>query len=133
MSHKWVSLSLLAVLLLETITPVLGAPPSDAAGHPMRIQTSGAGAAYNGGRIVFTSGRDGHSQIYAMEADGYGQVNLSGNNYEDSAPVIGPDGRIAFISTRDGNQEVYVVDPDGSNLTRLTNNPACDSDPAWSP
>jgi len=133
MSHKWVSLSLLAVLLLETITPVLGAPPSDAAGHPMRIQTSSAGAAYNGGRIVFTSGRDGHSQIYAMEADGYGQVNLSGNNYEDSAPVIGPDGRIAFISTRDGNQEVYLMEADGGNQTRLTDTAGDEGFITWAP
>lgn len=92
-----------------------------------------AAEAYDGGRIVFVSYRDGNSQIYAMAPDGSNQVNLSANTYEDAAPVIGPDGRIAFISTRDGNQELYVMDADGGNQTRLTDSAGDEGFPTWSP
>ena len=77
--------------------------------------------AFGGGRIVFSSSRDGHNQIYAMEADGSNQVNLSANQHDEIAPAIAPDGRITFVSDRDGNREIYIMDADGGNHKRLTN------------
>jgi Tol biopolymer transport system component len=95
-----------------------------------------------GGRIAFESTRDGNREIYAMNADGTGQVNLTNNPAYDANPSWSPDGsKIAFVSDRDGNREIYAMNADGTGQVNLTNNPADDwrvgaiNDwaPAWSP
>ena len=79
------------------------------------------------GRIAFMSNRDGDFEIYAMNADGSGQVALTANTATESSPEWSPDGsKIVFHSLRDGNAEIYVMNADGSGVTRLTNNPADD-------
>ena len=76
------------------------------------------------GRIAFTSRRDGHAQIYVMNADGSNQVNLSQNDFNDSQPAWAPDGlHIAFTSQREGNNEICVMNADGSNQMCLTHQP----------
>jgi TolB protein len=95
-----------------------------------------AGAAFPGanGQVAFQSNRDGNLEIYAMNADGTGQTNLSNNRAVDVAPAWSPDGaKLAFRSGRDGNEEVYVMNADGTGQTNLTNNRAVDVNPAWSP
>jgi Tol biopolymer transport system component len=77
--------------------------------------------------------------IYAMNADGSGQRNLTRNVASDGNPVWSPDGRrIAFVSYRHGPElsrkaDVYVMNADGTGQRRLTTNPAGDVAPAWSP
>jgi Tol biopolymer transport system component len=44
-------------------------------------------------RIVFSSERDGHAQIYVMASDGTGQVNLSHSDFEDTSPSCRADGK----------------------------------------
>jgi Tol biopolymer transport system component len=86
------------------------------------------------GTIAFVSARDGNSEIYVMNEDGSGQVDLTNNPANDNDPVWSPDGsKIAFISIRDGNLEIYVMNADGSGQVKLTNNLAPDDNPAWSP
>src|SRR5256886_795058 len=88
------------------------------------------------GQIAFYSPSDngGVGDIYVMNADGSGQVNLTNNPAEDDGPVWSPDGtKILFHTNRDGNPEVYVMNADGSGQVNLTNNPATDDQPAWSP
>jgi Tol biopolymer transport system component len=86
------------------------------------------------GKIVFTTTRDGNTEIYTMNADGGSQVRLTTNPAFDGDPAWSPDGtRIVFTSTRDGNEEIYSMNADGSNQTRLTNNLALDRTPVWSP
>ena len=75
-----------------------------------------AGAAFPGanGKIVFTSDRDGNSEIYVMNPDGSGQTRLTNNGAIDADPVWSPDGtKIAFWSERDGPAEIYVMNADG--------------------
>jgi Tol biopolymer transport system component len=86
------------------------------------------------GKIAFESNRDGNTEIYVMNPDGSGQVNISNNPFGDLNPSWSDNGaRIAFVSTRDGNDEIYVMLADGSNQTRLTFNTAPDRFPSWSP
>jgi len=86
------------------------------------------------GKIAFTTSRDGNDEIYLMNPDGTGQINITNNPAYDSTPAWSPDGtKIAFVSTRDGNQEIYVMNANGSGQTNLTQNAASDSAPAWSP
>src|SRR5437588_173733 len=86
------------------------------------------------GKIAFETDRDGNKEIYVMNADGTGQVNISNNPALDANPYWSPDGtKITFDSNRDGNFEIYVMNADGSNQTRVTNNTASDQDPSFSP
>ena len=71
-----------------------------------------------GSRILFTSVRDGNTEVYTMNPDGANPVNLSRHPGADSGPVWSLDGkRIAFTSNRDGNGEIFVMDADGGNPT----------------
>ncbi len=87
----------------------------------------------NTGRIVFTSRRDGNSEIYVMDADGGNQERLTNNPANDSDPDWSPDGtKIAFTSFRDGKRQIYVMNADGSHLKKLTDT-RDNTDPDWSP
>ena len=86
------------------------------------------------GKIAFASDRAGNFDIYVMNPDGSGLVQLTNDPAEDTHPTWSPDGtKIAFVSNRDGNKEIYSVNANGGGLTRLTNNPAEDFAPSWSP
>ena len=61
-------------------------------------------------QIAFTANRDGSWDIYAMDADGKNQRNLTNNPARDRMPKWSPDGRrIASVSNRDLNAEVSVI------------------------
>src|SRR6266542_603186 len=76
-------LGLLAGMLALTIGPALAAFPG------------------TNGKITFESNRDGNNEIYVMNADGSGQMNLTNNGADDVQPAFSPDGtKIAFASTR---------------------------------
>lgn len=80
----------------------------------------------DGQTIAFSSRRSGSSQIYLMNADGSGQVQITSGG--GSHPAWSPDGnKIAF----DAGDEIYVMSPDGSAITQLTTTGG--STPAWSP
>ena len=83
------------------------------------------------GRIAFVSSRDGTSEIYVMDADGSGVVQLT--NDGGISPSWSPDGRrIAFMSLRDG-YDISVMNADGSDVVQLTDNDDNDWSPSWSP
>ena len=90
-------------------------------------------AASASGRIAFASDRDGDFEIYVMNADGSGVVQLTDNDFYDSYPSWASDGRrIAFTSDRDGDSEIYVMNADGSGVVQLTDNDFQDIYPSWS-
>jgi TolB protein len=77
-------------------------------------------------RIVFTSNAAGNYDIYAMDADGNNQVQLTVTGTEDVKPAPSPDGaRIAFISYDGalGGGDIYVMNVDGTGVTQLTGLP----------
>ncbi|HTD68815.1 MAG TPA: hypothetical protein VK647_00065, partial [Gemmatimonadales bacterium] len=86
------------------------------------------------GRIAFVSPRDGNYDIYTMNADGSGLVNLTNNPMLDDAPAWSPDGtKIAFVSNRSGDHDLYVMNADGTGVTPLTHDQAVEAGPEWSP
>ncbi len=100
-----------ACALLITLVTVVGAA----------VGSAQAAFPSTSGKIAFTSDRDGNWEIYAMNADGSGQTNLTGNTATDFLPGWSPDGsRVAFASNRDVNFEIYVMNADGSGQTNLT-------------
>ena len=86
----------------------------------------------DGKKIAFVSNRDKNWEIYAMNADGGRQVNLTRDPAQDWWPWWSPDGsHIAFVSDRDGDWDIYVMNADGSGTSRLTHNSADDVHPSW--
>ncbi len=124
-----------------TPMPELGAatPTPGAASAPVSLGTEKLLATVRG-RIAFYSNRSGDNEIYVMNGDGTGLMNLTNNPANDIGPVWSPDGqKIMFLSDRDGNYEIYVMNADGSNPTNLTNSPENEGDAGtpeamdWSP
>ncbi|MDQ2700301.1 MAG: DPP IV N-terminal domain-containing protein, partial [Actinomycetota bacterium] len=88
----------------------------------------------NNGRIAFSRGPDGSSEIYVINGNGTFPFNLTGNPADDRVPSFSPDGnRIVFASDRDGDYEIYTMNSTGGEPTKLTSNTADDFDPSWSP
>ncbi len=90
---------------------------------------------FNGGTADYYEQYD----VFAINADGTGEVRLTNNPSRDLHPAWSPDGaRIAFTSSRDANQnEIYVMgaSPEGpsNEPVRLTNSSGDDYEPDWSP
>lgn len=77
----------------------------------------------DGAWILFTSTRDGNSEVYRMRPDGSGVANLSNHPAEDLHPVALPDqSGIIFDSNRDGDFEVYLANDDGTDPRAVTDN-----------
>ena len=89
-------------------------------------------------KIVFTSNLNvkvkDKSDIYIMNPDGTGRVNLTRHNAKDSEPTWSPSGRhILFTSDRDGDNDLYRMNADGTNVRRIFKKWAKRSNPAWAP
>jgi Tol biopolymer transport system component len=85
-----------------------------------------------GGRITFSTNRDGNYEIYVMNADGSDERRLTKSPFEDRHPIWSPDGsQIVYATVLLGRTEVWVMDGDGSNRRRLTTSGG--GGPVWSP
>jgi Tol biopolymer transport system component len=91
------------------------------------------------------SGMEWHDDIFSINLDGSGLVNLTRHPRRDFDPVWSPDGsKIAFLSARAPGSRIqyfwnvpvendlYVMDADGSNVRRLTTTGGAHK-PSWSP
>jgi Tol biopolymer transport system component len=90
----------------------------------------------DGSQIAFVSDRDGNPDVWVMDSDGSGAVNITNHVAKDHSPAWSPDGEwIAFASVRDSLYwELYLMRPDGSDVQRLTWwEDASDLSPTWSP
>ena len=77
------------------------------------------------GKIAFISDREGHGDVWIMNADGSDPVNLT-QGRDCASPAWSPDGtKIAYIDVGAdySGSDVWVVDADGGNLQQLTGKP----------
>ncbi len=85
-------------------------------------------------KILFTSTRDGNPEIYVMNPDGTGQVNLTRHRAADFDPVWSPTGEhILFVSDRNKTTDLYLMDADGGNLRKLFIKTVRRQRPTWAP
>jgi len=89
----------------------------------------------DGQKIVFSSDRDGDSEIFVMNKDGSNLTQLTNNKGHDGTPRWSPDGeKIVFETDRDGGDwDLYIMDADGKNPRAVTSNTTSDFSPSWSP
>jgi TolB protein len=78
-------------------------------------------------RIITRRVVGGNNEVFVMNADGGGAVNLTNNpSAYDGWPVWSPDGkRVAFASGPGGRSphRIYVMDADGKNVRAMTDAP----------
>ncbi len=97
----------------------------------------GAGVPSTAGKIVFVSDRNGHSDLWMMDAKtGDNAVNLTSDEPEDRQPVFSSSGSdIAFVSEkRNGTvvPQIYTIDAKaGSKAIPLTNTSASKDQPRF--
>ncbi len=88
------------------------------------------------GKIVFSSNRDGNSDIWTMNPDGSNPVNLTQDIAYDFHPTWSPTGeQILFVSFREEGKEssLYLMDADGNNIRKVLDNWYSRSPTAWAP
>lgn len=86
-----------------------------------------------GGRVLFSSTRDGNSEIYSAALDGTDVRRLTRAPGIDVSPTCGPGGQVAFVSDRHGGPQIFVMDSSGGGVRRVTYRGAHNQTPAFCP
>ena len=89
-------------------------------------------ADYKNTRIAFNSYLDGDSDIYIINPDGTGLLNITDDEYNNFLPSWSPDGRKIVYTSRP-EDDIYIIDINGKNKRNLTNSSNYASFPDWSP
>jgi Tol biopolymer transport system component len=89
----------------------------------------------DGSKIAFVSARDGNKEIYMMNVNGTGLINISNHTADDDNPSWSPDGsKIIFASNRDGDYyQIFIMNIDGSDVIQVTSDYGNKYSPAWRP
>jgi Tol biopolymer transport system component/serine/threonine protein kinase len=139
-NYRGISLTADATALVtvqsEQVSNVWAAPNGEA-GRATQL-TSNRTDGINGvawtpdGRIVYTSNAGARADIWIMNADGSGQMQLTTED-RNISPAVSPDGRyIVYGSTRAGDYNIWRMDIDGGNPKQLTSK-SHDTLPSFSP
>jgi TolB protein len=92
-----------------------------------------SGAAICGGRVLFSSTRDGNSEIYSANVDGSDVRRLTNHPAIDVSPACGPGGQIAFVSSRHGGPQIFTMSMSGGEPKRVTYRGNHNQTPAFCP
>jgi len=87
-------------------------------------------------QILFVSDRSpaGNKDIYLINSDGSGLIQLTKHPADDFDPALSPDWRqIAFTSMRSGTSQIYLLNLSTMETTKLTDHPGGAASPTWSP
>jgi Tol biopolymer transport system component len=98
-------------------------------------ETEVAAWSRDGRRILFTSWRDGNTEVYVVRTNGNGLRRLTRSRGDDFAADFSPDGRrILFSSDRRGGYlQVYVMNLNGSGVRNLSRSQSADWATSWQP
>jgi len=82
--------------------------------------------------LIFSAEKDGNSDIYIMDIEGFEAVPIAKSSANEHYPVLSPDGKhILYTSDETGTGEVYIMNVDGSDKRRLTEGGG--DHPTWDP
>ena len=113
---------------VKTATFVINGPPPT----PTPTPVAGAGAQ----EIAFARSVSDGLDVFLMNADGTGVINVTNSAGDDRNPSWSPDGtRLAFTTLRasDNLQHIAIAQPDGTNLSLINHFFGMhESTPAWS-
>jgi Tol biopolymer transport system component len=109
-----------------------------AVGLALALPAAPAGAAFPGqnGRIVYSGNESGDNDVWSIDPDGSGKVNLTNDpSTDDWADAVSPDGRlIAFgRETKPGHYSLFVMNADGTGQRELATRAGFCAMPAFSP
>lgn len=90
---------------------------------------------HDGKKIVFTSQRDGDSELYIMDSDGKNQKRLTNYKGYDGGAFFSPDDKKIVYRRFDkyGNAQIVLMNSDGTNIKELTGTKAINWCPAFHP
>lgn len=122
------------------LTLVLGLSCDEMATEPEAAPIPSLGVqGSEGGRIAWarwTGEAEASWDIFIMNADGSGLLQLTNDPARDDDPAISPDGRyIVFHTMRTGDGDIYLMRSDGipGTAQRVTWGPRPERHPSWSP
>ncbi|HJQ35391.1 MAG TPA: hypothetical protein VJ866_24780 [Pyrinomonadaceae bacterium] len=88
----------------------------------------------DGKRMVYISVVEGREQLFIMNADGTGSVQITRDDANHEDPAWSPDGKsIAFVYMKDGLEVISLMNVDGSGVEHLTPESVKAIHPNWSP
>ena len=124
-----------ATAAAPTITPTATqTATSTPTSTPTASQTSVPPLPSLQGIMVFSSDRDGNSEIYALNLANFAPARLTNNPAQDVQPALAPDSvQVAYVASQDGNNEIYLIGVNGGVPSNLSKNAADDQQPTWSP
>jgi len=89
------------------------------------------GATICGGRLYFSSARNGNTDIYTAAIDGSAERRLTEHDAIEVSPTCAPGDRIAFVSDRTGTPQIWVMDRDGNDERQVTREESSTQTPTW--
>ena len=88
----------------------------------------------DGKRLVYIAVIDGREQLFTMNVDGTGSVQLTRDDADHEDPAWSPDGKsIAFVYVKDKLEIISLMNVDGSGTQHLTPENVRAIHPNWSP
>ena len=92
------------------------------------------GMAWGKNWILFVSNLSGQHEIWRLNADGSGPMQLTNDKRENGSPAWSPDGKtLAYYSKQvDGSYQIMTMNADGTGAKKLTN-AGNNWSPTWSP
>jgi Tol biopolymer transport system component len=132
-----IALALMAALMTQAAVhcaPAEGVEKRVAAARPGRLGSIDMPRwSPDGAKAAFVYSIGGGSDVYIVNADGTGLMNISRNPRRDTNPVWSPDGAwLLFTSNREGQFDICKADRDGGQV-ECWQNPGDDMWPTWSP
>jgi TolB protein len=88
------------------------------------------------GTFAFRRDSGDNRDVFLMQPDRSGLVQLTMDPKLDSAPMVSPDGRRVAFERSDpaaGNAEIWIVNADGTNEIAVTQTDRVEDWPSWSP
>ena len=102
-----------------TISGTEADPPDEQRRRPTRTRPGAPTARRSPSPATAATNND----IWVMNADGSGLINITVLPGNDRDPSWGSNDRIAFVSNRTGNDEIFAANPDGTALTATDQQP----------